>query len=63
MTKLLDLIRDCRHRQDEELEIIKVGDHEFKTKDGKFWSEGGFWTWEELVIESYKRRDRAPTIS
>jgi hypothetical protein len=55
MTKLLDLIRDCRHHQEEELEIIKVGDEEWKMKDGKVWSEGRFWTWEELVIQSMKR--------
>jgi hypothetical protein len=65
MTKLLDLIRDCRHRQVEELDIIKVGDHELKMKNGKFWSEGRFWTLEEMIIESMRLRalpepDRSP---
>jgi hypothetical protein len=63
LSALLDLIRDCRHRQvegqAEGLEIIKVGDYELKMKDGKFWSEGRLWTLEEVVIESYKPRDRA----
>jgi hypothetical protein len=53
---LLDLIRDCRHRQVEELDIIKVGDHELKMKDGKFWSEGRFWSLEELIRASLARR-------
>lgn len=60
MTRLLDLIRDCRHRQVEELEIIKVGDHELKMKDGKFWSEGRFWSLEEVVIELMKRSRALP---
>jgi hypothetical protein len=56
MTKLLDLIRDCRHRQVEELDIIKVGDHELKMKNGKFWSDGRFWTLEEAIVESMRLR-------
>jgi hypothetical protein len=64
MTKLLDLVRDCRRRQvedEDEVTIFKIGNHEFRVrkKDGKYWSDGHWWTFEELVIESMKLHDNA----
>jgi hypothetical protein len=57
MTKLLDLVRDYRRRSGgvENLEMIKCGPFEVKMKGPLFWSDGRFWSLEDLINECEKK--------